>query len=55
VRWTAEEEDGWEPLELVLKRHRARRARRQADHAEAEARRAETTEAEALPPDEVDE
>lgn len=34
VEWSPEEEDGWEPLDLVLKRHRAKAARRRAQDAE---------------------
>jgi hypothetical protein len=37
AKWTAEEDEAWEPLEVVLKRHRARRAREEAERARREA------------------
>ena len=47
TEWTWEEEEGWEPLDAVLTRHRAKAAQRRADEAhqaavEAEARSEKT-------------
>lgn len=36
MKWSPAEEDGWEPLDVVVKRHRARRARSLAERAERE-------------------
>ena len=37
AEWSQEEQDAWEPLDVVMTRHRARVANRRAKHAEFEA------------------